>query len=431
MDLIGKKWIGVDTEVCADSNGAAVCTVSQLANARPDGARVAMSLPMDAVFFEKIELPNMDWTAAEKVVIGKFDLKIPVPIERCLLYVRPVRSSKEPLFLAFAVTREAYKSHLSAFRAATGCDPEAVFPSADALADACVRHLGGGNPSVLLLHSATDKWTLLAIEKGVLSGVVTLAAGDAVAAMRNAKILSMRFNSPPECFLVSGSGAEGLAKTLADAPNALQCRVEAVPAPGNFLASALALRGAMKVCEGGFRHGDLRHPARHRRLMLNYLALGLIPLALSAIALGLAAVRHARSTKMLAKWNVFLDGAAARVANAPLPQHGRAAVEQAKGLFDWRNPVISSLAEVSPVGVLPALVEAASTRGLTFSGINYDGQSLVISGHGTAEADVEVLRQAAERAGFTLDARVDARADARAEGIDFIVTVIVPKGGER
>jgi hypothetical protein len=162
-------------------------------------------------------------------------------------------------------------------------------------------------------------------------------------------------------------------------------------------------------------------------MMLNYLALGLIPLALSAIALGLVAVRHARSTKMLAEWNAFLDDAATRVANAPLPQHGRAAVEQAKGLFDWRNPAISSLAEVSPVGVLPALVEAASTRGLTFSGIDYDGQTLVISGHGTAEADVEVLRQAAERAGFTLDARVDARA----EGIAFIVTVIVPKGGER
>ncbi len=426
MDLIGKKWIGVDTEVCADSYGAAVCTVSQLANARPDGARVAMSLPMDAVFFEKIELPNMDWTAAEKVVIGKFDLKIPVPIERCLLYVRPVRSSKEPLFLAFAVTREAYKSHLSAFRAATGCDPEAVFPSADALADACVRHLGGGKPSALLLHSAADKWTLLAIEKGVLSGVVTLAAGDAVAAMRNAKILSMRFNSPPERFLVSGSGAEELAKTLASTPNALQCRVEAVPAPGNFLASALALRGGSRECEGGFRHGDLKHPARHRRLMLNCLALGLIPLALSLVACGLVAGLHALSAKKLAEMNALLDRAATQIANGPLPQHGRAAVEQAKGLFDWRNPAISSFAEASPASALPALVEAASTRGVTFSDIDYDGQSLSISGHGAVEADVDVLRQAAERAGFALDARVDTRA----EGIGFTVTVTVRKGGE-
>ena len=59
MGFFAQKWIGVDTEVCADSNGAAVCAVSQLANARPDGARVAMSVPMDVVFFEKIELPNM------------------------------------------------------------------------------------------------------------------------------------------------------------------------------------------------------------------------------------------------------------------------------------------------------------------------------------------------------------------------------------
>ena len=426
MGFFGKKWIGVDTEVCADSNGAAVCAVSQLANARPNGARVAMSLPMDVVFFEKIELPNMAWPAAEKVVIGKFDLKIPVPIEKCLLYVRPVKGAKEPLFLAFAVTREAYKAHLSAFRAATGCDPEAVFPSADALADACVRHLGGGKPSALLLHSAVDKWTLLAIEDGILSGVVTLAAGDAVAAMRNAKILSMRFKVAPERFLVSGAGAEEVAKALASTPNALKCPVETVTDPAVFLASALALHGSMKECEGGFRYGDLRHPARQRRMMLNCLALGLIPLALSAIALGLVAVRHTRSAKMLAAWNSFLDGAAARVANGPLPQHGRAAVEQAKGLFDWRNPAISSLAEASPASALSALVEAASTRGLTFSSIDYDGQSLAISGHGTAEADVEVLRQAAERAGFALDARVDTRAD----GIGFTITVTVPKGGK-
>ena len=256
--------------------------------------------------------------------------------------------------------------------------------------------------------------------------MVTLASGDAVAATRNAKILSMRFKSAPERFLVSGAGAEELAKALACTPNALKCPVETVPDPANYLASALALRGSMKVCEGGFRHGDLRHPARQRRMMLNCLALGLIPLALAAIALGLVAVRHTRSAKMLTGWNSFLDGAAARVANSPLPQHGRAAVEQAKGLFDWRNPAISSLAEVSPANALPALVEAASTRGLTFSGIDYDGQSLTISGHGTAESDVEVLRQAAERAGFALDARVDTRA----EGIGFTVTVTVRKGGE-
>ena len=426
MGFSGQKWIGVDTEVCADSNGAAVCAVSQLANARPEGARVAMSLPMDVVFFEKIQLPNMGWPAAEKVVIGKFDLKIPVPIEKCLLYVRPVRSAKEPLFLAFAVTREAYKAHLSACRAATGCDPEAVFPSADALADACVRHLGGGAPSVLLLHSTADKWTLLAIEDGILSGVVTLAAGDEVAAMRNAKILSMRFKSPPGRFLVSGTGAEEVARALAGAPNALKCRVEALPDPTAFLASALALRGSLKVCEGGFRHGDLKHPARHRRIMLNCLALGLIPLALSLVACGLFAVLHAHSAGKLSEVNALLDRAAAQVANGTLPQHGRAAVEQAKGLFDWRNPAIAARAETSPVGALPSLVEAASTRGLTFSGIDYDGQSLTITGHGAVTADVDVLRQTAERDGFAFDARVDARAD----GIAFTATVTVQKGGE-
>ena len=424
MGFCNQKWIGVDTEVCADSNGAAVCAVSQLANARPNGARVAMSLPMDVVFFEKIELPNMAWPAAEKVVIGKFDLKIPVPIEKCLLYVRPVKSAKEPLFLAFAVTREAYKAHISAFRAATGCDPEAVFPSADALADACVRHLGGA-PSALLLHSAADKWTLLAIEEGVLSGVVTLAAGDAVAAMRNAKILSMRFNSPPERFLVSGAGAEKIAKALTDAPNALLCRVEAVPAPGNFLASALALRGESRDSEGGFRRGNLEHPARARRAFWSCMLLGLPPAALALAACVLAAMAYFRSSAQLAKWNELLDRDAARIANGPLPQHGRAAAERAKGLLDWTEPTIASLAANSPIQAMPAIFDAASTRGITFSAIKYLGGTLAFSGHATVEADVEVLRQSAEKAGFTFDAKVDKH------GNGFAFTATLRNGGAR
>ena len=425
MGCSGKKWIGVDTEVCADAGGTAVCAVSQLAHVRPGGARVAMSIPMDSVFFEKIELPNMGRAAAEKLVIGKFDLKLPVPIEKCIVYVRPVRSSRGPLFLAFAVTRDAYKAHLSAFRAATGCDPEAVFPSADAMADACVRHLGGATPSALLLHSALGKWTLIAIENGVLSGVVTLAAGDTAAAMRNAKILCMRFQTQPMRFLVSGTGAEELAKALAEAPNAMECPLEALPATTNFLAAALARRGALKESEGGFRQGDLRHPAHNRRIMLNCLALGFITFALSASALGLVAVRHARSARALSGWNAFLDGAAARVANCHLTQHGRAAVEVSKGLFDWRNPAVAARAETSPMAAIPALFDAASTRGLTFSSIDYDGKSLAISGNGAVEADMEVLRQAAARAGFALEARVAARGD----GIGFTATV-TPKGGE-
>ena len=426
MGFSGQKWVGADTEVCADSNGAAVCAVSQLARFRPDGARVAMSLPMDSVFFEKIELPNMSWAAAEKVVVGKFDLKLPVPIEKCLLYVRPVKSSKDPLFLAYAVTREAYKAHVSAFRAATGCDPEAVFPSADALADACVRHLGGGAPSALMFHSTSDKWTLLAIEDGILSGVVTLAAGDAIAAMRNAKILSIRFNSPPERFLVSGFGAEELAKTLAGAPNALRCRVEAVPVPGNFLASALALRGGARESKGGFRDGKLEHPARIRRFVRRCILLGLIPIALALAACVLAAMAYFRSSAQLAKWNELLDHDAARVANGSLPQHGRAAAERAKGLLDWRNPAIASFATTSPLKALPAIFEAASTRGITFSNVDYEGLTLAISGHGAVEADMEVLRQAAEKAGFAFDGTVEKRG----EGIVFSATITARKGGE-
>ena len=382
---------------------------------------------MDQVFFERIEFPKMGWQAAEKLVLGKFDLKIPVPIEKCLVYARPVRSSQEPLFLAYAVTREAYKAHLSAFRAATGCDPEAVLPSADALADAAVRHLGGGKPSALLLHAAADKWTLLAIEEGVLSGVVSLTAGDTSGALRNAKILAMRFETPPAHLLVSGPGAaDGLAERLAGAPNALPCRVEAVPEPATFLAVALAQLGASREANGGFRRGNLTHPARLRRAVLACLLTGLPPLALAGAACIVAAVVFGRSAARLAEWNASLDQAAARIANGPLPQHGRAAAERAKGLFDWRNPALASRTTPSALDALPALVEAAATRGLTFSALDYDDGALRLSGHGAVEADMTVLRLAAARAGFAFDARAEARAD----GVGCTATVTPQKGGE-
>ncbi len=426
MGFSGKKWIGVDAEVCADAGGVPVCAATQLARVRPDGARVALGLPMDMVFFEKIEIPNVSWKAAEGLVEGKFDLKLPVPIEKCLVVTTPVQNSPTPLFLAFAVTREAYKAHISAFRAATGCDPEAVFPSADALADACVRHLGGGMPSALLLHAAAEKWTLVAVEDGVLSGVVTLPAGDAIAAMRNARILSMRFQAPPTRFLVSGIGAAELVQTLTGTPNAMQCAVEAVPDPVNFLAAALARHGALRESEGGFRRGELEHPARNRRFVRTCILLGLIPFALALVACVLAAMSYARSSTHLAKWNTFLDQAAARVANGPLPQHGRAAAERAKGLLDWRNPAIASFAATSPLKALPTVFETASTRGMTFSSIDYEGQALAISGHGAVEADVEVLRQAAEKAGFTFEATVENRG----AGIAFSATITAREGGE-
>jgi hypothetical protein len=426
MKLSGKIWIGADSDVCADSRGA-ICSVTQLAHVRPDGARVAMGLPMDQVFFERIEFPKMDWQAAEKLVTGKFDLKIPVPIEKCLVYARPVRTSPEPLFLAFAVTREAYKAHLSAFRAAIGCDPEAVLPSAEALAGAVVRHLGGGKPSALLLHAAADKWTLLAVENGVLSGVVTLAGDDTSGAMRNAKILAMRFETPPTHFLVSGAGAvDELAERLAGMPNALPCHVEVVPDPTSFLAAALAHLGASRETDGGFRRGDLAHPACHRRALRTCLQMGLAPLAFALAACALAAAVHVRSSTRLTAWNERLDQAAARIANGPLPQHGRAAAERAKGLFDWRNPALASRTTPSALDALPTLVEAAATRGLTFSGLDYDGCTLHLSGHGAVEADMTVLRLAAARAGFAFEARTEARAD----GVGFTATVATQNGGE-
>ena len=424
----GKKWVGVDGAVCAEASGACAFGATRLGEVRPDGARVALALPMDAVFFEKIELPNMTWKVAKGLVVGKFDLKIPVPIEKCLVYTIPVSSSREPLFLAFGVTREAFKARLGAFATATGCNPEAVFPAAAALADGCVRHLGGGVPSALLLHAAEDGWTLVAVADGVLSGVVTLAAGDTASAVRNVKILATRFASPPVRLLVSGSEAEnGLAEKLNEPANALPCPAETVPDPASFLAAALAHLGASRETDGGFRRGDFAHPACHRRVFRSFLQMGLVPLALSLWACVLAASVHVRSITPLWEWNARLDQAADRIANGPLPQRGRAAAERAKGLFDWRNPAIASMAAASPLESLPAIFEAAASRGVTFSEIAYEGDRLRLSGRCAVEADLDILRNATDKAGFAFSAETSPHAD----GVDFSATVTRQKGGEQ
>ena len=422
---LGQKWIGVDADTCSDVRGGDLCAATQIARLRPDGARVAMSLPMDVVFFEKIELPGMGWKVAESLLPGKFDLKLPVPIEKCLLYVRPVTGAAEPVFLAFAVPRDICKARLASFRAATGCDPEGVFPAAAGLADACLHLLGGERPTALLLHAATEKWTLVAIEEGVLSGVVTVEADDIASAVRNAKILALRLSTPPQRFLVSGAGAEkGLVERLNEQAGALPCRAEAVPKASAFLASGLARTAAARDGRNGFRQGTA-HPAALRRRLRACLLAGFTPLVLSAVAFAVAVHQYGRSADRLAQWNGALDQAVARVANGPLPQHGRAAVERARGLFDWRNPAIAAQADASPLDALPALFETAAARGMTFSRIAFDGRSLSLSGHGAVEADIDVLRQAAEKAGF----RLAAETAARAEGIGFSATVSAGEGG--
>ena len=76
----------------------------------------------------------------------------------------------------------------------------------------------------------------------------------------------------------------------------------------------------------GFRERDERHPATRLRKLRACLLLGFTPLVLSAAAFAVAVHQYVRSADRLAQWNEALDRAAARVANGPLPQHGRAAV---------------------------------------------------------------------------------------------------------
>ena len=420
------KWIGVDGGICATANGAVSAAADVLRLARPDGSRVAMALPMDTVYFERIELEDVSWRTAEKLVYGQLDLKLPVPVEKCHVMAFPVKASKKPLFLAFAVQKEAFEARLSEFKEAYGCDPEAVFPVAYVLWRACCEVTGNTPAPVLLLHASKDKWTLLAIENGVLLSAVPMAAGDVAGTVRNAKILSMRFSVPVKRFLVSGpSATQNLLAELGGVSSGLPCAPEVVTEPESFLASALARTAtASKLARdgaGGFRTGEILHPAAFRRIIRSQIVNGLLPLVFSLIVLFLAVKRNAEASARLARADKELTGAACVIAGEKLPQRGRAAVARAKTLFDWRNPVLVAFAAQNSFGaVVPAFTTAADC-GITFSSMSFDRENgrFVLTGRAGAQKDLSILQKAVEEAGFVFDAETTSRSD----GISFTLTV--------
>ena len=100
-------WIGVADGACATSRGALPLRVADLRALRPDGGRIAAAAPADSVFFERVAIENVSWRDAAKLVPGRLDLSLPLPIERCAVMAIPATGSKAPLFMAFAMPVES------------------------------------------------------------------------------------------------------------------------------------------------------------------------------------------------------------------------------------------------------------------------------------------------------------------------------------
>lgn len=386
----------MDSGLCATS-----CGVVQ-ANPPRSGECVAVTLPADAVYFEKIELPNVSWHDAEKLVEGQLDLKLPVPVEKCIVRKCPVKSSRTPVFLAFAIPAEEFVSRLSTIREEIGCDPEAVYPVTEILWRAYLAdHAGDASPAIVM-HAGNGAWSLLAVDGSVPVGTVCVSHGDVAGATRSAKILSMRFPSSVARLEVFGECADD--SLVSALESAMQIKIERPLDYASHLAVAIARAGEEGKSDCGFRSGEFAHRASGRRKCLYLFLLGLVPMLLAlgmlVSALGEYITAAESNTLLMAE----CSNGAEKIAGEAIPQRGRAAIERAKTLFDWRNPSVTAFSRKMPIDTLPFACRLAADTGMTFSSVSYDGIVLRLTVRGATEKSIGAWRSGVGDEGFELDA---------------------------
>lgn len=419
-------WIGVADGVCATSRGALQLRAADLRTLRQDGGRVAAAAPAASVFFERVAFDNVPWGEAARLIPGRLDLSLPLPIERCAVMAIPVAGSKAPLFMAFAMPIESCLRRVEAVEAECGCRPEALIPAVAALWRAAML---SGITDAMALHVSGASATLVAIEGGVVAGVATSKAGDEALVVRDALLLAGRFTTRCGRMVVSGPDASpDLVARLGSALAPSGIVVELAASPGAFLAKGLASLASDICRDGGFLRGDLAHPAAARRRWRAVAATSVLAALLSFAALAVSAWRL-RSTMMeLDRREASLGAMATEVAGMPIQQKGRAAVERAKSLCDWLNPAIESFARKHPIDVLPDMLDSAAESGATFSSIRYERDVLTLRGVARDTADVTAMRRVAEAASFAADADTSKSQD----GIGFGIRVSTPdEGGAR
>lgn len=416
-------WIGVADGACATSRGALPLRAGELRSLRPDGCRVAAAAPAETVFFERLAFQNVSWSEAGRLVPGRLDLALPLPIERCSVVAITASGSKSPLFMAFAMPQDACERRAESIAAECGCRPEALVPAPAALWFAAKS---SGIADAMLLHVSGPSATLVALEGGAIAGVATAKAADEAMIVRDAMLLSGRLATPCRRMVVSGPGTSPeLVRRIGDALSASGMRVEAAPDAPSFLARGVAALASKACRDGGFLRGGLAHPAVARRKLLATALASVAAAALSISALAVSAWRLRSALAERDRRDAALGAMAAEVAGKALPQKGRAAAEIAKSMRYWMDPQVEFFAESRPVDVLPALLDVAADRGATFSSIRYERDVLTLRGVARDTADVAAMRRAAEAALFATDADTSKSQD----GIGFEISVSAPDEG--
>lgn len=411
-----RAWIGVDTTldpplaVAAWRRPGGACLapvpLETIRRQRPDGARCAAALPMDAVFTERLEPPARNRAQAERLAAGMLDLRLPMPVEQCAVtWVPCAARGAPPALLAYAIDRTALEMRLAA------ADPAAIAERIVPAAHALWRWMTAGDHSdssagdatlQLLLHAGARHATLLAGCGGQMRSCLTLPPGDCAAVGRGIQVYAARWNLPTGSLLLCGEAADQtLLETLRATPACSGTVIRLVPDARACLATALASEALAADGDGA---GDLRaalraHPAARRREMRaqSFQAAVLLLAGLALAGAQLARLRESR--RALERLDRQVVQAACRLAGGPLPARGAAAVELARRELDTRlNPEVEAFGESQLAAHLPELLNTLALRNMTLGSLAVDDRRIELNGLAGSEADLSVLREAAHRA---------------------------------
>ncbi len=405
-------WVGIDLTQAPPVAGAAWRTLAGWRVARlgddtwrarhVDGRRCCAGLPMGQIFAERIEPPSRP--GRRRLLEGLLDLRLPVPVESCAIAVTSERRAGAASFMIYAMPRAALAAEIESQRGA-GCPAERAVPIAHALWQRWLRAEAPKTGRLrLLLHTAPGAWTLLAGVGGELRSCLTLPSGEMAAVGRAAQVFAQRWQLPAGILRLCGAEADAACvERLRALPALAGTEIAPVAAPADELALALAEEGARHggAAAGNLRATDFVHPAAMlREARREWLAIGALAVSALLLLAGHVALLLRGERKLRA-----LEGRLARqterLAGAPLPVRGGAAIELARRELEARlQPQVEAFGEAQPLAFLPRLLRVAALRDLRFSAIGVEEQRLFLAGSAASEADVAAWREAARREGL-------------------------------
>lgn len=406
------RWIGVDLSDgsfrASFSDGTEV-DESTFKSTRKCGCRVATAISASNLFVESVELPSSARGRIAAYLPGLLDVKLPLPVEDCLLACGAKGKSTA---IAFAVTRVEYLRQINQFATLAGCSPENVSPAPLVLWHKAFKEGKRLFPSqsgaLFHLHTSSSAWTLLAGEmlKEGMQSVLTVASGDLASISRNIKILLNRMGLNCGYLSISGGAVTpDLLSSLSDLVEGLN--VTSVSNPLTFLAEALAEEGETgKASEGNFATGEFEHIASVNRRLHRSIAAAVGLLLLSSVFFASAVNFKLKTMASLASVDASFGQLANRLAARSMGRKGPASVRLASNEFNER--IVKSVAASSAASPLDALGEIFTfldVREGTISSLNLSNGIMTFVCQTSNEGNFAALKGLLEGSGYLVETR--------------------------